>query len=247
MATRTTKPRAPKRAAAGTGAAGGTAVATPAGENGGGNARDTQALEEVLAALTAARDGDFSSRLRTRRRDLIGELQVRTNELLEVNARMARELSRVSRVIGREGRMMERASLGPVPGAGAEKVEAVNSLIDDLVRPTTEVARVIEAVADGGLSEKMAMTIEGQPVKGEFARIGTTVHTMVDQLSSFADEVTRVAREVGTDGKLGGRRRARGAPARGRTSPTRWTSWPATRRPRPARSPTWPPRSRTAT
>src|SRR3954467_2427083 len=208
MATRTTKPRAPKRAG-GTEAASGTAAAQAA-TPGGGNGRDSQALEEILTALTAARDGDFSPRLRTRRRDLIGELQVRTNELLEVNARMARELSRVSRVIGREGRMMERASLGPVPGAWAENVEAVNSLIDDLVRPTTEVARVIEAVADGDLSEKMAMTIEGQPVKGEFARIGTTVNTMVDQLSSFADEVTRVAREVGTDGKLGGQARVKG-------------------------------------
>src|SRR3954451_7287827 len=133
MATRTTKARAPRAKAASTEAATGPAVAeepVPAQANGGGNARDTHALEEILAALTAARDGDFSPRLRTRRRDLIGELQVRTNELLDVNARMARELSRVSRVIGREGRMMERASLGPVPGAWAENVEAVNSLID---------------------------------------------------------------------------------------------------------------------
>src|SRR4051812_48979256 len=179
MATRTTKARASRgaKAASTEAATTGPAVAEEAEPTqptggGNGNGRDMQALEEVLTALTAARDGDFSPRLRTRRRDLIGELQVRTNELLEVNARMARELSRVSRVIGREGRMMERASLGPVPGAWAENVEAVNSLIDDLVRPTTEVARVIEAVADGDLSEKMAMTIEGQPVKGEFARIG---------------------------------------------------------------------------
>ena len=180
------------------------AAATAAVTNGGTSDPDERALEEILAALTAAQNGDFSPRLRARRKDLIGELQARTNELLDMNARQARELSRVSRVIGREGRMTERASLGPVPGAWAENVEAVNALIDDLVRPTTEVARVIEAVADGDLSEKMAMTIEGQPVKGEFARIGTTVNTMVDQLSSFADEVTRVAREVGTEGKLGG-------------------------------------------
>src|SRR3954462_4896476 len=203
MATRTTKGTR-KRADASTEAASGPAVAEAAPTSANGSQRDSQALEEILTALTAARDGDFSPRLRTRRRDLIGELQVRTNELLDVNARQARELARVSRVIGREGRMMERASLGPVPGAWAENVESVNSLIDDLVRPTTEVAPVIEAVAAGDLSEKRAMTIEGQPVKGEFARIGTTVNTMVDQLSSFADEVTRVAREVGTEGKLGG-------------------------------------------
>src|SRR5206468_4205655 len=76
--------------------------------------------------------------------------------------------------------------------------------------PTTEVARVIDAVAQGDLSQKMALKIEGQPVKGEFLRIGTTVNAMVDQLSSFADEVTRVAREVGTDGKLGGQAKVRG-------------------------------------
>src|SRR5437764_712383 len=89
-------------------------------------------------------------------------------------------------------------------GGWRTTVGAVNGLIDDLVRPTTEVARVIVAVAEGDLAQKMALEIEGRPVKGEFARIGTTVNAMVDQLSAFADEVTRVAREVGTDGKLGG-------------------------------------------
>src|SRR5947209_16364757 len=89
-------------------------------------------------------------------------------------------------------------------------LDSINDLIDDLVRPTTEVARVIDAVADGDLTQKMALTIDGQPVKGEFQRIGTTVNSMVDQLSSFADEVTRVAREVGTDGKLGGQAEVKG-------------------------------------
>src|SRR6201999_4064307 len=103
-----------------------------------------------------------------------------------------------------EGRMTERAVLPDADGAWATSIDSVNALIDDLVRPTTEVARVIVAVAEGDLSQKMALKIGGQPVKGEFLRIGTTVNTMVDQLSAFADEVTRVAREVGTDGKLGG-------------------------------------------
>jgi methyl-accepting chemotaxis protein len=172
--------------------------------DGGPLSADERAIEQAIASLTAAAEGDFSQRLRVRRRDQIGELQARVNDLLELNARQARELKRVSRVIGREGRMTERMTLGPVGGSWAENTEAVNSLIDDLVRPTTEVARVIAAVADGDLDQKMALTIEGQPVKGEFARIGTTVNTMVDQLSSFADEVTRVAREVGTEGRLGG-------------------------------------------
>ena len=78
------------------------------------------------------------------------------------------------------------------------------------MQPTTEVARVIGAVAQGDLSQKMALEIDGQPVKGEFLRIGTTVNAMVDQLSSFADEVTRVAKEVGTDGKLGGQAQVKG-------------------------------------
>ena len=77
--------------------------------------------------------------------------------------------------------------------------------------PTTEVARVISAVAAGDLTQKMALEFEGQPVKGEFLRIGTTVNGMVDQLSSFAAEVTRVAKEVGTDGKLGGQADVPGA------------------------------------
>ena len=100
--------------------------------------------------------------------------------------------------------MTERAQLQGAERRLGPTIDSVNGLIDDLVRPTTEVARVIVAVAEGDLSQKMALEIEGRPVKGEFARIGTTVNSMVDQLSSFAAEVTRVAREVGTDGKLGG-------------------------------------------
>ena len=106
--------------------------------------------------------------------------------------------------------MDQRASLGSAGGGWESSVESLNALIDDLVRPTTEVASVLDAVADGDLDRKMALTIEGQPVKGEFLRIGTTVNTMVDQLSSFADEVTRVAREVGTEGKLGGQAEVKG-------------------------------------
>ena len=106
--------------------------------------------------------------------------------------------------------MTERLDEVGAEGDWSTGAAAVNSLIDDLVRPTTEVARVIAAVAEGDLSQQMALEIAGQPVKGEFLRIGTTVNTMVDQLSSFADEVTRVAREVGTEGKLGGQAQVRG-------------------------------------
>jgi HAMP domain-containing protein/signal transduction histidine kinase/PleD family two-component response regulator len=167
-------------------------------------------LEELLRVLTEARDGNFTVRLRARRRDVMGEVQQRTNELIALNARMAKELARVSRIIGREGRMTERVSLGTVDGTWNDTVESVNAMIDDLVRPTTEISRVIQSVAKGDLSQKMALTIEGQPVKGEFSAIGNTVNEMVDQLGSFADEVTRVAREVGTDGKLGGQAQVKG-------------------------------------
>src|SRR3954462_3799866 len=167
-------------------------------------------LEELLRVLTEARDGNFSVRLRARRRDVMGEVQQRTNELIALNARMAKELGRVARIIGHEGRMTERVSLGTVDGQWNDTVESVNGMIDDLVRPTTEISRVIQSVAKGDLSQKMALTIEGQPVKGEFSAIGNTVNEMVDQLGSFADEVTRVAREVGTDGKLGGQAQVKG-------------------------------------
>src|SRR4029079_17817233 len=107
--------------------------------------------------------------------------------------------------------MTERVSLGEhVAGGWATSVGSINALIGDLVQPTTEVARVISAVAEGDLAQKMALEIEGQPVKGEFLRIGTTVNSMVDQLAAFASEVTRVAKEVGTDGKLGGQAKVPG-------------------------------------
>src|SRR5207302_489032 len=106
--------------------------------------------------------------------------------------------------VGKEGRITQRMALPTATGGWAKRTEAVNSLITDLVQPTAEVARVIGAVARGDLEQRMALEIEGRPLQGEFLRIGTTVNTMVDQLGSFASEVTRVAREVGTEGKLGG-------------------------------------------
>jgi len=170
-----------------------------------GRARvDDPALARLENALQAAAAGDFGVRLPARRKDDIGRLEAAYNQLAARNAALEAELVRVAEIIGREGRMTERARLHGAGGAWNTAVDSVNGLIDDLVRPTTEVARVIVAVAEGDLNQKMALEIEGRPVKGEFARIGTTVNSMVDQLSSFAAEVTRVAREVGTDGKLGG-------------------------------------------
>ena len=167
-------------------------------------------LADVLAVLTALVAGDFSARAQPGV-GVAGQLAERVNQLAAMQERRKRELVRASQVIGREGRMTERLDEVGTDGDWSAGAAAVNSLIDDLVRPTTEVARVIAAVAEGDLSQQLALDIAGQPVKGEFLRIGTTVNTMVDQLSSFADEVTRVAREVGTEGKLGGQAQVRGA------------------------------------
>ncbi len=170
---------------------------------------DDHLFSDLLDALTALCEGDFSVRL-GERAGRGAPLAQRFDELAGVQQRHALELERVSKVIRRDGRLTERmADLG-FEGGWAMSNQAVNSLIDDLARPTHEVARVIAAVAEGDLSQHMALEIAGQPVRGEFLRIGTTVNTMVDQLSSFADEVTRVAREVGTEGNLGGQARVKG-------------------------------------
>jgi HAMP domain-containing protein len=160
-------------------------------------------LEELVAATTAVRKGHFDVRL-ARRGGLAGQVVDGFNAVVELQERRNRDLLRISRVVGREGRMLERMDSDQLDGSWASGAAAVNSLIDDLARPTAEIARVIAAVAEGDLSQHMALEIEGRPLRGEFDRIGRTVNTMVDQLSSFADEVTRVAREVGTEGKLGG-------------------------------------------
>src|SRR2546423_6732876 len=179
-------------------------------EANGAAALQEQELVDLLVALRAVRDGDFSQRLTPRGSGVQAELAHLFNGLVERNDQLASQLVRMGKVIGREGRMTERAALPGAGGAWTTSIDALNALIDDLVRPTTEVARVIVAVAEGDLSQKMALKIEGQPVKGEFLRIGTTVNKTVHQLSSFADEVTRVARLVGTEGKLGGQAKVKG-------------------------------------
>jgi HAMP domain-containing protein/CheY-like chemotaxis protein/putative methionine-R-sulfoxide reductase with GAF domain len=166
-------------------------------------------LRELVDALRASRDGAPSVRLGDRP-GAMADIAKAFDQLAERREGLTRELARVAKVIGREGRMTERVRLRAAKGTWAEAVGSVNGMIDDLVRPTVEVARVLDAVADGDLSQKMALTIEGRPLRGEFLRIGKTVNAMLDQLSSFAAEVTRVAREVGTEGVLGGQARVRG-------------------------------------
>ncbi len=176
-------------------------------------ARDAEeheaALRELTGALRAMRRGDLDVRV-PRRAGVAGEAAEELSGFVAQQQRRSRELARVGRVVGREGRMAERMDEDADDGVWSRNSRAINCLIDDLVRPTSEIARVIEAVAEGDLTQHMAVELEHRPLRGEFRRIGRTVNTMVDQLSSFADEVTRVAREVGTEGKLGGQAQVTG-------------------------------------
>src|SRR5262249_32632468 len=116
----------------------------------------------------------------------------------------------VSRMVGKEGKLRERMNIFGLAGARAEEVVAINTLIDDLVWPTTEVTRAVGAVAKGDLTQSMSLDVNRRPLEGEFLRSAKLVNTMIDQLSVFTSEVTRVAREVGTEGKLGGQAQVRG-------------------------------------
>ncbi|MGI9078343.1 MAG: HAMP domain-containing protein, partial [Gemmatimonadaceae bacterium] len=181
------------------------------GGNGSGGGNDgthrrvsSTELERLLDALTTFEAGDFSVRLRETADPLMAAIARSFNRVAQRRERLADEVLRVSTAVGREGRLDERMALADEGGGWATTVHAINAMVADLVHPTAEVSRVIKAVAEGDLSQKVALDIDGKPVKGEFLRIGTTVNRMVDQLGSFADEVTRVAREVGTEGMLGG-------------------------------------------
>jgi HAMP domain-containing protein/signal transduction histidine kinase/CheY-like chemotaxis protein len=167
-------------------------------------------MTSLLLALTALKKGKAGVRLPVNWDGVAGKVADAFNEVVELNERMANELARLRRVVGKEGKLSQRVSLGDVSGFWQESVDSVNDLIDDLVHPTSETARVIGAVAQGDLSQTMALEIDDRPLQGEFLRTAKTINKMVDQLSSFASEVTRVAREVGTEGKLGGQAKVKG-------------------------------------
>src|SRR5262245_35983317 len=165
---------------------------------------------QLLSALMAFKRGDFSARLPEDWTGIPGKIADTFNAVIETNQRMTRELERIVHVVGREGRISQRASLGEVSNSWADAIKCINVLIGDLVQPTSEMARVIGAVAKGDLSQTIATEIEGRPLKGEFLLAAKTVNAMVEQLGAFASEVTRVAREVGTEGKLGGQAKVKG-------------------------------------
>jgi HAMP domain-containing protein/CheY-like chemotaxis protein/signal transduction histidine kinase len=161
-------------------------------------------LGVILASLQTMRDGDFSVRLPGSWTGLAGKIADTFNSIVSANQQMAEELKRVGQVIGKEGRTRERTRFHESRGAWGEMEVSINTLVEDLLRPTEGVTRAIAAVAQGNLTQTVRLDVDGRPLEGEFLRSANIVNTMIQQLSVFTAEVTRVAREVGTDGKLGG-------------------------------------------
>ncbi|MFJ2192703.1 HAMP domain-containing protein [Kitasatospora sp. NPDC087861] len=160
------------------------------------------------------RDGNFRRRLTVPGDGPLAEIAAVFNEVAERNQHLTGELARVRRAVGREGRLNERLETGAGEGAWMAAVDNCNALIDDLARPMAEVGRVLTSIAEGDLDQKMELRSlhsngVSHPLRGEYLKIGRTVNGLVDQLSEFTDEVTRVAREVGTEGKLGGQAKVR--------------------------------------
>ncbi len=166
--------------------------------------------KELLNVLLAVQKGDFSVRMAPDQVGLAGKIADTVNSIIESNEYITREFQKMSRVVGKEGKTTQRAMVRHLQGDWATCIESVNSMVGDLVQPTNEMARVIGAVAKGDLAQIMALEIDGNPLQGEFRRSANLVNGMVGQLSSFASEVTRVAREVGTEGKLGGQAEVKG-------------------------------------
>ncbi|MEA2875822.1 MAG: hypothetical protein QOF14_1018, partial [Hyphomicrobiales bacterium] len=168
------------------------------------NGKDSLDLNHLLYALQAMRVGDFSVRMAGNQLGIEGKIADTFNEIVAANERMAKQLEQVGQVVGREGKTRQRVRLGLSGGSWHEMESSVNTLIDDLLWPTREVTRVIGAVAQGDLLQTVRLDVDGRPLKGEFLQSANIVNTMIRQLGVFTSEVTRVAREVGTEGKLGG-------------------------------------------
>ncbi|MET9770028.1 HAMP domain-containing protein [Streptomyces sp. NPDC006415] len=176
---------------------------------------DAAALNRVLAGLVAMRDGNFRRRLTVSGDGVMTEIAAVFNEVADRNLHLTGELARVRRVVGREGKLTERLETGACEGSWAAAIDASNELVDDLARPVSEVGRVLSAVADGDLEQRMELRSHTEdetvrPLRGEFLKVARTVNNLVDQLSVFTEQVTRVAVEVGTEGKLGGQAQVRG-------------------------------------
>jgi len=166
-------------------------------------------MHEFLFVLQAMRAGDFSVRMSGDYEGLVGKIADTFNEIIAANERMSKELDRAGEIVGREGKTRHRVKFSPSIGAWGDMESSVNTLIEDLLWPTKEVTRAVAAVAQGDLLKTVRTEVDGRPLKGEFLESATIVNTMIKQLNVFTSEVTRVAREVGTEGKLGGQAQVR--------------------------------------
>ena len=183
-------------------------------------ASHNEQMNAVLMALTALRRGDATVRLPVTGEGTFGKLSEVFNDLVEQSATMADEVARLSQVVGKEGKLKRRAALPGARGFWAESVDCINSLIDDLVHPTSEVARVIGAVAQGDLSKSMALELDGRPLEGEFLRTAKTINKMVDQLATFRPRSRAWRARSAPKASSAAKRRSKAWPARGRTSRT---------------------------
>ncbi|GHG92603.1 HAMP domain-containing protein [Streptomyces lanatus] len=166
-------------------------------------------LRALLAAMTAARDGDFR-RLPETGEGVVAELTAVFNQVMDRSTHFNGEVQRVKRELVRHGRLDERLSASPGQGDWTTRVNDVNHLLDALVAPAANATRVLDAVAGGDLTQRVDLHDGTRQLRGDLRRLGRAVNKMVDQLSLFTGEVTRVAREVGTEGRLGGRAKVTG-------------------------------------
>src|ERR1700742_1843059 len=160
---------------------------------------DRAALEQLLAGLTAVRGGDFSTRLALTGDRLVDEIAAVFNRMVDQLDQFTSEVTRVAREVGTDGKLGGQANVPGVSGTWKDLTESVNAMAGNLTWQVRNIAQVATAVAKGDLTQKIEVD-----ARGEILQLKTTLNTMVDQLSAFADEVTRVAREVGTQGNLGG-------------------------------------------
>jgi signal transduction histidine kinase/HAMP domain-containing protein/CheY-like chemotaxis protein len=166
---------------------------------------DKSGLEQLLAGLTAVRGGDFSTRLAKTGDPLMDEIATVFNGMADQLDLFTSEVTRVAREVGTEGKLGGQAYVPGVSGTWKDLTESVNAMAGNLTGQVRNIAQVATAVAKGDLSQKIDVD-----ARGEILELKSTLNTMVDQLSSFADEVTRVAREVGTEGLLGGQADVKG-------------------------------------
>ncbi|MBK3575695.1 HAMP domain-containing protein [Streptomyces sp. MBT65] len=161
-------------------------------------------LRPLLAVMTAARDGDFTKAPETGH-GIVAELTAVFNQIMDRSTHFNAETQRVKRELVRHGRLDERLSASPGQGGWTSRVNDVNQLLDALVAPAANATRVLDAVAGGDLTQRVDLHDGSRQLRGDLRHLGRAVNKMVDQLSLFTGEVTRVAREVGTEGRLGGR------------------------------------------